>query len=90
MPGEYVLERIRVGVLKRVTTDLMKRLGLDDRMNAEGLLHDGFNLADGARLIHIDIAGLTGKQIMVYGQTKICRDLMDATPDRGLEIIYNT
>lgn len=89
MSGQYVLERIRAGVLERVTTDLMERLGLDARMNAEGLLHDGFNLADGERLIHIDIAGLTGKQVMVYGQTEITRDLMEAAPDRGLEIIYN-
>ncbi len=89
MSGDYVLGRIRAGVLERVTTDLMERLGLDARMNAEGLLHGGFNLADGERLIRIDIAGLTGKQVMVYGQTEITRDLMDAAPDRGLEVIYD-
>ncbi|PZU10094.1 4-hydroxybenzoate 3-monooxygenase [Sphingomonas sp.] len=86
--ADYVLSRIRAGVLERVTTDLMTRLGLDARMRAEGLPHDGFNLADGDRLIHIDIAGLTGKQVMVYGQTEVTRDLMDAAPARGLEIIY--
>lgn len=86
--ADYVLSRIRAGVLERVTTDLMTRLGLDARMKAEGLPHDGFNLADGDRLIHIDVAGLTGKQVMVYGQTEVTRDLMDAAPARGLEIIY--
>jgi p-hydroxybenzoate 3-monooxygenase len=86
---DYVLGRIRAGVLERVTTDIMTRLGLDTRMNAEGLPHDGFNLADGERLIRIDIAGLTGKQVMVYGQTEITRDLMDAAPERGLEVIYD-
>jgi p-hydroxybenzoate 3-monooxygenase len=86
---DYVLGRIRAGVLERVTTDIMTRLGLDARMNAEGLPHDGFNLADGERLIRIDIAGLTGKQVMVYGQTEITRDLMDAAPERGLEVIYD-
>lgn len=86
--GDYVLSRIRAGVLERVTTDLMERLGLAERMNREGLPHDGFNLADGERLIRIDIANLTGKQVMVYGQTEITRDLMDAAPERGLEVIY--
>ncbi len=86
--GDYVLGRIRAGVLERVTTDLMERLGLAERMNREGLPHDGFNLADGERLIRIDIANLTGKQVMVYGQTEITRDLMDAAPERGLEVIY--
>lgn len=86
---DYVLGRIRAGVLEKVTTDIMARLGLDGRMQAEGLPHDGFNLADGERLIRIDIAGLTGKQVMVYGQTEITRDLMDAAPERGLEIVYD-
>lgn len=86
--GDYVLSRIRAGVLERVTTDLMERLGLDARMKTEGQPHDGFNLADGDRLIRIDIAGLTGGHVMVYGQTEITRDLMDAAPERGLEIVY--
>ena len=86
---DYVLGRIRAGVLERVTTDIMTRLGLDARMKAEGLPHDGFNLADGERLIRIDIANLTGQQVMVYGQTEITRDLMDAAPARGLDIIYD-
>jgi len=85
---EYVLGRIRAGVLEQVTTGLMERLGLDARMNAEGLPHDGFNLADGERLIRIDIAKLTGKQVIVYGQTEITRDLMEAAAERGLEVIY--
>jgi len=87
--GDYVLGRIRAGVLERVTTDLMDRLGLAERMHKEGLPHDGFNLADGERLIRIDIAALTGKQVMVYGQTEITRDLMDAAPSRGLEVVYD-
>lgn len=86
--GPYVLSRIRAGVLEQVTVGLMERLGLDARMKAEGLPHDGFNLADGERLIHIDIAQLTGKQVMVYGQTELTRDLMDASAERGLEVIY--
>ena len=86
--ADHVLSRIRAGVLERVTTDLMDRLGLGARMHREGLPHNGFHLADGERLIRIDIAGLTGKQVMVYGQTEITRDLMEAAPARGLEILY--
>ena len=85
---DYVLGRIRAGVLEQVTVGLMARLGLDARLKAEGLPHDGFNLADGERLIRIDIAGLTGQQVVVYGQTEITRDLMDAADSRGLEVIY--
>lgn len=85
---DYVLSRIRAGVLEQITVDLMKRLGLDARLKAEGLVEQGFNLADGVRLIRIDVAGLTGKTVVVYGQTEITRDLMQAAPDRGLEVIY--
>jgi p-hydroxybenzoate 3-monooxygenase len=85
---DYVLSRIRAGVLEQVTVSLMERLGLDARLKAEGLPHDGFNLADGERLIRIDIAGLTGKQVVVYGQTELTRDLMEASEERGLEVIY--
>jgi p-hydroxybenzoate 3-monooxygenase len=86
--GDYVLSRIRAGVLETVTTGLMQRLGIDKRMNAEGLIEAGFNLADGDRLIRIDITELTGKHVMVYGQTELTRDLMEAAPDRGLPVIY--
>ncbi len=85
---DYVLSRIRAGVLENVTVSLMERLGLDARLKAEGLPHDGFNLADGERLIRIDIAELTGQQVVVYGQTEVTRDLMDARDQRGLEVIY--
>lgn len=85
---EYVLSRIRAGVLEQVTVGLMERLGLDARLKAEGMVEEGFNLADGGRLIRIDVAGLTGKTVVVYGQTEITRDLMDAAPARGLEIVY--
>lgn len=85
---DYVLSRIRAGVLEQITVSLMERLGLDARLKAEGLPHDGFNLADGERLIRIDIAELTGGQVVVYGQTELTRDLMEASEERGLEVIY--
>jgi len=85
---DYVLGRIRAGVLEQVTVGLMARLGLDARLAAEGLVEEGFNLADGERLIRIPVTELTGKSVVVYGQTEITRDLMDAAAPRGLEVIY--
>ena len=85
---DYVLGRIRAGVLERITVSLMERIGLDRRLKEEGLPHDGFNLADGERLIRIDIAELTGQHVVVYGQTELTRDLMEAREERGLEVIY--
>jgi p-hydroxybenzoate 3-monooxygenase len=83
----YVEARIRAGVLETVTTDLMHRLGIDARMNADGLIEDGFNLASGAHLIRIDIKRLTGCHVTVYGQTELTRDLFAAAKERGLEVI---
>jgi len=85
---DYVLGRIRAGVLERITVSLMERLGLDGRLKAEGLPHDGFNLADGERLIRIDVTELTGRHVVVYGQTELTRDLMDAREERRLEVVY--
>ena len=85
---DYILGRIRAGVLETITVSLMERLGLDARLKAEGLWHDGFQLADGERLIRIDLADLTGSRVMVYGQTELTRDLMQAAEERGLEIEY--
>ena len=86
--GDYVLGRIRAGVLEAITVNLMERLGLDARLKAEGQVEEGFNLADGERLIRIDLAELTGKHVTVYGQTEVTRDLMEASAERGLDVIY--
>jgi p-hydroxybenzoate 3-monooxygenase len=57
-------------------------------MNREALVEDGFCLADGDMMVRIDIKALTGKTVVVYGQTEITRDLIAAAPERGLEIIW--
>jgi p-hydroxybenzoate 3-monooxygenase len=85
-----VQDRIRAGVLERTTTDLLHRLGIDARLNAEGLSHDGFALADDGQVIRIDIAGLTGHHVTVYGQTEVTRDLIDAADARGLPIVWES
>ena len=85
---DHVEGGIRAGVLEDTTTRILQKLGVADRMQREGLPHKGFNLADGERLIHIDIERLTGRPVMVYGQTEVTRDLIDAAASRGLEIIW--
>lgn len=84
----HVLGRIRAGVLESVTTDIMRTLDLCARLDAEGLVESGFNLATDDRLVRIDIAALTGRHVTVYGQTELTRDLMDAAPGRGLPILF--
>jgi p-hydroxybenzoate 3-monooxygenase len=84
----YVEGRIRAGVLETVTTDLLHRLGIDAGLNAQGMMEEGFNLADGERMIRIPITALTGKHVVVYGQTEVTRDLIEAAPARGLEIVF--
>ena len=83
-----VTDRIRAGVLERTTTDLLHRIGIDERLNREGMLEEGFALADGERLIRIDTFALTGKHVTVYGQTEVTKDLIEAAPERGLEIVW--
>jgi len=86
---EYVLGRIRAGVLEQVTVDLLDGVGVGARMHREGLVHGGFDLAFGGRRHRIDMHTLTGgKQVMVYGQTEVTRDLMEARAAAGLTTIY--
>ncbi len=86
---EYVLGRIRAGVLEQVSVDLLDAVGVGGRMHREGLVHGGFELCFGGARHRIDMKRLTGgKQVMVYGQTEMTRDLMDARLAAGLTTIY--
>ena len=87
--GDYVLGRIRAGVLEQGMVDMMVEAGVSERLKAEGLVHDGFALAFNGRRHRIDLHGLTGgKTVTVYGQTEVTRDLMDARADAGAVTIY--
>ena len=87
--ADYVLGRIRAGVLEQVTMDLLKQAGADARMNAEGLPHDGIELLFKGQRHRIDLHGLTGgKRVMVYGQTEVTRDLMEVRAAEGLTTVY--
>jgi p-hydroxybenzoate 3-monooxygenase len=83
-----VMERIRAGVLERTTTDLLAQLGFDQRLKAEGLLHNGLTLVNGGHIIEVEVAKHTGRHVTVYGQTEITRDLIEAATERGLPIIW--
>lgn len=87
--GEYVLSRIRAGVLEQGMVDLLREAGVGERMDAEGVAHGGFELAFENRRVRVDLAGLTGgKTVMVYGQTELTRDLMAARREAGATTLY--
>jgi len=85
---EYVLGRIRAGVLEKVTVDLLEEAGVAARLHAEGLVHHGIELSFGGARHRIDFEALTGKHVTVYGQTEVTRDLMQAREAAGLKTIY--
>ncbi len=81
---DYVLGRIRAGVLEQTTSDLLDEAGVGARMHAEGLPHDGYELCFGGARHRIDLVGLTGgRRVTVYGQTEVTRDLMEARQASG-------
>jgi p-hydroxybenzoate 3-monooxygenase len=86
---DYVLGRIRAGVLEQGTVDLLARAGVDARLRQEGLTHEGFFMGFANRRLRIDLTALTGgRHVTVYGQTEVTRDLMDARDAAGLTTIY--
>src|SRR5688572_2633917 len=86
---EYVLGRVRAGVLERGTVELLERAGVAARLHEEGLLHAGIEISFNGARHRIDLAGLTGgKHVVVYGQTEVTKDLMDAREACGAQTIY--
>jgi p-hydroxybenzoate 3-monooxygenase len=86
---DYVLSRIRAGVLERGMLQLMDEAGCSDRMRAENYSHDGTYISYGEESFRIDFAALTGHPVMVYGQTEVTRDLYDAREKTGGPIEFN-
>ena len=86
--ADHVLGRIRAGVLEQTTVDLLQTAGVAERMHAEGLPHDGVELCFGGQRHRIDLLGLTGQRVMVYGQTEVTRDLMAARSAAVLSTVY--
>lgn len=75
---EYVQERVRAGVLEQNTVDLLIETGVGERMQREGLIHEGIELRFNGQGHHIDFQELTGKTITIYAQAEIVKDLIDA------------
>ena len=87
--GEYVLSRIRAGVLEQGMVDLLREAGVHERMDREGLPHSGVELAFDNKRVRVDLERLTGgSTVMVYGQTEITRDLMEARETTGGRSFY--
>jgi p-hydroxybenzoate 3-monooxygenase len=86
----YVLARIRAGVLEQGTVGLLEEVGVTERLHHEGLVHDGIELLfDGVRH-RIDLKCASGgKTVTVYGQTEVTRDLMEARENAGLTTVYD-
>lgn len=86
--AEYVLGRIRAGVLEEITVRKLAEAGCDQRLRSEGLVHDGTRFSFFGVPHRIDIHALTGRGITVYGQTEVTRDLMEARRAAGLVTHY--
>ena len=74
----YVEARVRAGVLEQGTVGLLEQAGVAERLHREGLVHEGVELAVDGRRFRIDLAGLSGKAVTVYGQSEVTRDLIAA------------
>ncbi len=86
---DYILGRIRAGVLEQGTVGLLDEVGVSARLHHDGLVHHGIELAFGGARHRIDMTRATGKTVTVYGQTEVTRDLMDARLAAGLTTVYN-
>jgi p-hydroxybenzoate 3-monooxygenase len=86
---EYVLGRIRAGVLEEGTVGLLDRAQVSQRLHDEGLIHTGFDMCYPGGRHRIDLSSLTGgKKVVIYGQTELTRDLMDARDASGETTVY--
>jgi len=87
-PRARVLQRIRAGVLESGTVMMLREAGVADRMDREGTPHEGCYLTDDDLMVRINFEDLTGKPVMVYGQTEVTADLYAAQDAMGTEILH--
>ncbi len=86
---EYVIDRVRAGVLEQFTADLLTQMGIGDRVQSEGMRHEDVYLSFGGKRHHVPLAELTGgKAIYVYGQNEVVKDLMQARLATGRPLHY--
>jgi p-hydroxybenzoate 3-monooxygenase len=85
---EYCEQRVRAGVLEQGTVDLLEQAGVGDRMRREGLVHHGVELQFGGERHRIPLSDLTGRSIVIYGQTEVVKDLIAARIGLGLSLHF--
>ncbi len=91
MTGDYVLGRIRAGILEQGMVDLLREAGVSERMDAEGEVHEGYEISNNGETTYINLHELTGgKTVMCYGQVEVTRDLMAAREAANLPIYYES
>jgi p-hydroxybenzoate 3-monooxygenase len=84
---EHVMARVRAGVLEWGTVETLRAARVGDRMDREGVVHDGVGLSFSGRHVRIDFKGLTGKGVMVYGQTQVTKDLYVAVDKADVTVV---
>jgi p-hydroxybenzoate 3-monooxygenase len=84
---DYVLGRVRAGVIEHGSAEALRRVGLGARMDAEGFIHDGVKLAFGEMLFRVDFRELIDRYVVIYGQTELQKDLYDAVDQAGIPLI---
>jgi p-hydroxybenzoate 3-monooxygenase len=84
----YVENRVRAGLLEQNTVDLMRELGVAERLDREGLKHNGIYLRAYGRNHYIDMAALTGRHITIYGQQEVVKDLTNALLEEGVPVHF--
>ncbi|KIN72045.1 4-hydroxybenzoate 3-monooxygenase [Sulfitobacter guttiformis] len=85
---DYVLSRIRAGVLERGTVDLLRQAGVDGRLHTEGLIHEGTMISLDDEMFRLNFTKTTGHPVIVYGQTEVTRDLFDARAACGAKTVF--
>jgi p-hydroxybenzoate 3-monooxygenase len=84
---DHVLERVRAGVIEHESAEILRDSGVGKRMDAEGFVHEGVNLAHAGAMLRIDFQRLTGKHVTIYGQTELQKDLYDVIDADGIPLI---
>jgi p-hydroxybenzoate 3-monooxygenase len=87
--ADYVLGRVRAGVIEQVTMDLLDEAGVGARMHTDGIIHEGAQICVNGMRHRLSFREMTGKAVMVYGQTEITKDLMDGRAAAGTPTIYS-
>ncbi len=85
---DYVEQRIRAGVLEQGTADHLRRIGAGERMDREGIVHHGIELQFDEARHRIDLTGLTGASLVIYGQTEVVKDLIAIRLGAGEPLLF--